>query len=43
MYGPGSPFNAWKHRDVSSMTTGQPAGRKEIKDRRKIKEKYVVL
>ena len=42
MYGPGSPFNAWKHRDVSSMTTGQPTGREEIKDRGKIKEKSMV-
>lgn len=25
MYGPGSPFRAWKHSDVSSVMTGRPA------------------
>ena len=29
MYGPGNPFRAWKHRDVSSVTTGQPKEKKK--------------
>jgi hypothetical protein len=29
MYGPGSPFRAWKHREVSSVMTGRPVCEEE--------------